>query len=92
MQPSTIYNNSEIHVLLKVDIMTNYWPSDTSWKVKNILTSQTVFEGNSYTNKNYLQSKTHPVFPQDCFLFTVYDSYDDGLIYGDYYGDNPGSY
>merc|ERR1740124_1166138 len=79
IQPSIICNDSEIPVILRVDITTDRWPEETSWNVINILTSQIVFEGNSYTNKYSLHSKTHPVCPQNCFLFTVYDSHGDGL-------------
>merc|ERR1740124_304917 len=94
IQPSIICNDSEIPVILRVDITTDRWPSETSWNVTNILTSQIVFEGNSYTNKNSLHSKTHPVCPQNCFLFTVYDMIGDGLNDGYYidYGNYPGSY
>ena len=56
----------------------------------NILTSQIVFKVNSYTNDNYLHSNTRPVCPQDCFLFTIYDSWSDGLFDCDNY--NSGSY
>merc|ERR1740124_1214305 len=88
MQPSIICD--EIPVILRVDITTDGCPSETSWRVTNILTSQIVLEGNSYTNKYSLHSKTHPVCPQNCFLFTVYNYYGDGL--NDWGDGNPGSY
>merc|ERR1740136_370306 len=65
MQPSIICNYSEIPVILRVDIMTDGYPDETSLRVINILTSQIVFEGNSYTNQYSLHSKTHPVCPQN---------------------------
>merc|ERR1740124_1110532 len=88
MQPSIICDDGEIPVILRVDITTDGYPWETSWRVTNILTSQIVFKGNSYTNKYSLHSKTHPVCPQNCFLFTVYDSVGDGLT-GAYYDNNP---
>lgn len=63
-----------------VEIRTDYWGYETSWSISDS-SSSVLMSGNSYGN-----SETYYVtecLPNDAnYVFTIYDSYGDGILYG----------
>merc|ERR1740124_286167 len=88
--PSIICDDNETPITVKVDLQTDGFPTDTSWNVMNPFTGDIIVESGQYTGEYVFVSTTHTVCPKDCFQFTIYDSYGDGLT-DDIYG-NPGYY
>ena len=86
-------DNNKTPITVRIHLKLDTFVAETSWNVTNIRTNQAVSEGGSYTAVNdagVLKTTIFSVCPQDCFRFTIYDSYGDGL--NDDNNGSPGSY
>ena len=80
-------NNSLTHVyeaalaannLLEVTIVTDNYPDETTWTIKNSA-GTTVMSGGPYTGTGTTYTSTQTVSGVDCFTFEILDSYGDGI-------------
>ncbi len=68
------------------EIKTDQYPSETTWKVKN--SSGTIlYSGGPYTGANTVYTAVWTLSDQECYTFTIYDEYGDGICcaYGNGY-------
>ena len=56
---------------VRIDILPDRWPEETSWDLVNDCTGETVLSGNAIGAKACV--------PDDQYTFTIYDAYDDGI-------------
>lgn len=74
---------------IKIELKTDNYGSETSWKLKNSLTEDVIVQGGPYTNVNGGQLFTveQEVSGDECYAFFIYDSYGDGICcsYGNGY-------
>jgi PKD repeat protein len=60
------------------EIKTDQYPSETTWKVRN--SSGTIlYSGGPYTGANTVYTATWDFSEFDCYTFTIYDQYGDGI-------------
>ncbi|MDD3687436.1 MAG: T9SS type A sorting domain-containing protein, partial [Bacteroidales bacterium] len=64
--------------LIIIDILTDNYPSETTWKILNTETSEIVYSGGPY-NVNNSHNISNLCFGDGCYTFTVYDSFGDGM-------------
>jgi len=68
---------------ITIDVLTDNYPGETSWKLTNTYTGEVVGEINpgDYTRRSYLYSHPFEV-PDDAFEFSILDLYGDGICCG----------
>ena len=74
--------------LFELELMTDFYPQETSWELRNADTNEIVETGRGYgnSNENPDYKETETLFEESYCLesdqeytFTIYDSYEDGL-------------
>lgn len=63
---------------LQIEILTDQYPGETSWKIKNSA-GQIVFHGGNYNNANTLYQENLNFSTSDCYTFIIQDAGKDGL-------------
>ena len=76
--------------VLKLSIRTDTNPQETTWKIINLTTGETVLEGGPYDEANHMYTETLDITGDGCFDFTIYDAGGNGLD-GGVYGLKAGS-
>jgi PKD repeat protein len=68
------------------EIKTDQYPSETTWKVRNSV-GTILYSGGPYTGANTVYNAVWQLDPADCYTFTIYDEYGDGICcaYGNGY-------
>lgn len=64
--------------LIVLDILTDNYPGETTWKIKDAVSLEILYEGGPYSVNNS-HNITNLCFEDGCYTFTVYDSYGDGM-------------
>ena len=67
---------------LKVDLMTNNYPYETTWNIMNTKNFNTEIKFDTYNDNDTLHSKTYCLKMNGCYVFTFTDSYSDGICCG----------
>jgi len=67
---------------LKVDLMTDKYPYETTWKITNTKNSKTEIKFDTYNDHDTFHSKKYCLKTNGCYFFTITDSYDDGICCG----------
>jgi len=63
-----------------LDLLTDDYPEETSWEIKyngNVITS-----GDNYNDGQHHYIESLCLTPGECYNFTIYDDYGDGMNYG----------
>jgi thiol-disulfide isomerase/thioredoxin len=70
--------------VITLDITFDNYPSETSWNVQNSA-GELVYSGSGYSDANSSISETLSLDENECYTFSIYDSYGDGICcsYGD---------
>ena len=76
--------------VLKLSIRTDTNPQETTWKIINLTTGETVLEGGPYDEANHMYTETLDITGDGCYDFTIYDAGGNGLD-GGVYGLKAGS-
>ncbi len=71
----TIIENGQMVV---VDLLTDNWPSETTWRLENNLTSEIIYTDGPFVGKNTHNIK-NMCLADGCYKFTVLDSWGDGM-------------
>jgi len=73
-------------VVVNFEIKTDQYPSETTWKVKNSAGS-ILYSGGPYSGANTVYTAVWTLSDQECYTFTIYDEYGDGICcaYGNGY-------
>jgi hypothetical protein len=68
------------------ELMTDQYPAETSWQITNS-GGEVVYSGDSYSGANTLYTEELEFNDMDCYTFTIFDSYGDGICcaYGEGY-------
>ncbi|NLA24068.1 MAG: Omp28-related outer membrane protein, partial [Bacteroidales bacterium] len=69
---------------IAVEIKTDNYGSETSWKVVNSITSEVIGSGGPYTNISggAVYNAEFDVSGEDCYWFYIYDAFGDGICAG----------
>lgn len=72
--------------IVNFEIKTDQYPSETTWKVKNS-SGSVLYSGGPYTGANTVYTAVWTLSDQECYTFTIYDEYGDGICcaYGNGY-------
>ena len=76
--------------VLKLSIRTDTNPQETTWKIINLTTGETVLEGGPYDEANHMYTETLDITGDGCYDFTIFDAGGNGLD-GGVYGLKAGS-
>ena len=76
--------------VLKLSIRTDANPEETTWKIINLTTGETVLQGGPYDEANHMYTETLDITGDGCYDFTIYDAGGNGLD-GGVYGLKAGS-
>jgi PKD repeat protein len=60
------------------EIKTDQYPSETTWKVRNS-SGAILYSGGPYTGANTIYTAVWQFSAYDCYTFTIYDQYGDGI-------------
>jgi hypothetical protein len=71
--------NEGTEIPFRLELQTDNYPSETSWKVVDLNTNAIVAERGSYPDKNTKYHESHCLETQACVEFTIQDSFGDGL-------------
>lgn len=73
-------------VVVNFEIKTDQYPSETTWKVRNSAGS-IIYSGGPYTGQNTIYTAVWNFDIAECYTFTIYDQYGDGICcdYGNGY-------
>jgi len=69
-------------IAFRLDVFTDQWNSETSWELVSDTSASIVLEGGNYTLRNALYSTGNVCIPEDCYTFTIFDSFGDGICCG----------
>jgi len=88
----SIYCDDGLPIPIQIDITTDSFPQETSWKIINDVTSASIATGGPYhpEHKPLFVTKSYEVCPSDCLNFTIFDTYSNGM--NDNRRGRPGSY
>lgn len=78
---STTFDWSEDLIEVTLQILTDNFPAETSWELVN-QNGTVVAEGGNYTQTATLESEAVCVSMDDCYTFTIFDAYGDGICCG----------
>merc|ERR1711971_745937 len=67
---------------VKLTLQTDYYPGETRWTIVNWLTNVEVEQGGPYSLPNSLSTQEMCLPDDACYVFTVSDSYGDGICCG----------
>lgn len=83
---STTFDGSpeNVGVTIKLQLRTDANPQETTWKLTNLTTGETVLEGGPYDEANHVYNETLAINADGCYDFTVFDTGGDGLSGGVY--------
>ena len=72
--------------LVKFELKTDQYPTETTWKVRNSA-GTILYSGGPYSGANTVYTATWEFNEFDCFTYTIYDQYGDGIccVYGNGY-------
>merc|ERR1712157_297885 len=77
--PSNLPNQPPTNVALKIEILTDNYPGDTSWELNDVCPGGgQVASGGGYSNSNQLYSDSYPA-RNSRYEFIIFDSYGDGI-------------
>jgi hypothetical protein len=68
-----------VGVTVKLQLRTDANPQETTWKLTNLDTGETVLEGGPYETANHLYNETLEIPADGCYDFTIYDAGGNGL-------------
>jgi hypothetical protein len=71
-------NGAVVHL----DLLTDNYPTETSWDLKVQGTSTVLVSGGSYSSTQHHYLEDWCLNPGTCYTFTIYDEYGDGMSYG----------
>lgn len=60
-------------------ILTDNYPGETTWELTDASDGSLIADGGPYSGQNTLYEETHTLDNNTCFVFTIYDSYGDGI-------------
>lgn len=64
--------------LITLDITMDNFPSETSWELLNS-SGEVLYTGSGYSNANSTISETFELVDGDCYSFSIFDSFGDGI-------------
>ncbi|RLD83184.1 MAG: hypothetical protein DRJ10_03990, partial [Bacteroidetes bacterium] len=72
--------------IVNFELKTDQYPAETSWEIKNSA-GEVVYSGGSYSGANTVYTETLEFDDFDCYTFTIFDTYGDGICcaYGNGY-------
>ena len=78
---STTFNGSpeNVGVTVKLQLRTDANPQETTWRLINLTTGETVQEGGPYEEANHIYNETFEINTDGCFDFTIFDAGGNGL-------------
>ena len=68
-----------VGVVVKLQLRTDANPQETTWKLTNLDTGETVLEGGPYETPNHMYSEILTIPAYGCYDFTIYDAAGNGL-------------
>lgn len=68
--------------IITMDLLTDNYPSETSWTLQIQGTSTIIADGDNYTSPQEHYIENWCLDPGQCYTFTIYDEYGDGMYYG----------
>ena len=75
----TMVQTTNVYTDVTVNITTDQYPSETTWEITNS-NGQAVASGGPYSTQNSAQSPVTTTLNQnECYFFSIYDSYGDGI-------------
>jgi len=69
-------------ISFRLDVFTDPWYVETSWELVSDTSGSIVLEGGSYNSGDTLYSTGNVCIPEDCYTFTIFDSFGDGICCG----------
>ncbi len=69
-------------VVITLDLLTDNYPSETSWTLQLQGTSNIIAQGDHYTLSQHHYIEHWCLNPGQCYTFTINDEYGDGMTYG----------
>lgn len=64
---------------IDITITTDNYGTETTWELVNTITSAVVGSGGPYTDASVTYNESFSVNSADCYTFTIFDSYGDGI-------------
>jgi hypothetical protein len=64
---------------LTVDLTLDNYPGETSWDIVDNITGTVIAESPAYENANSNHTETFCILSTNCYTFTIYDEYGDGI-------------
>lgn len=64
---------------IDITITTDNYGTETTWELVNTITSTVVGSGGPYTDASVTYDESFSVNSADCYTFTIYDAYGDGI-------------
>jgi len=71
---------------LSIEVMTDKYPAETSWNIRNTIDNTVVLKGGAYSDPLTLHNETHCLLSTGCLEFSIFDSFGDGVCCEDYQG------
>jgi len=65
---------------VEIEILTDDWPSETTWEITDHYTGEVICSGGPYGQPNTIYTEICCIGFADCVDFTIYDSYGDGIF------------
>jgi hypothetical protein len=65
--------------VMDILIFTDSYPSETTWDVRPQAGGDAICSGGPYDMAGYLYEESCDVDPAECYIFTIYDAYGDGI-------------
>lgn len=76
--PEPCYFDNQVRVV--VSVVTDEYPTETSWTIRNMYDNVNLESGETYTESHYLYTESTCLWKNQCYIFTIYDAFGDGLI------------
>ena len=74
----TMVQTTNVYTDVTVNVTTDQYPSETTWDIVNSA-GQTVAAGGPYSSQGAQNPVTTTLNQNECYFFTIYDSYGDGI-------------
>lgn len=68
-------------VMISLMLLTDNFPEETTWEVSNE-NGDVLYEGGPYNQDATLETESFCLDPDDCYVFTIFDAYGDGICCG----------
>ncbi len=67
-----------------IEILTDFYANETTWELED-QAGNILYEGGPYATSNNLEIETICLDPEQCYVFTIFDSFGDGIYLPGYY-------